>query len=158
MTGSAHDAAAFLSTCAHRYPDFLFQGNEFAWTGSAYTLNSRTIPVHKKPASYDRTNAFFDTAVAHLRIRSEHTMGALKGRWQCLRGLRVLINSKRDHIIACRWITIAIILHNITVEIEGDTWSQHYIAQHDMSEEPQEDDAAHGEVTVLDAVAERGFE
>lgn len=142
MTGSAHDAAAFANTAASRYPDWMFHGNEFAWADSAYSLTTRTIPVHKKPASLIPQNILFDKAVAHVRIRSEHTMGALKGRWQCLRGLRVLINSKNEHVKACRWITIAIILHNIVIDIEGEMWAQHFAGQHDMSEEPRDDTAA----------------
>lgn len=47
-------------------------------------------------------------------------MGALKGRFQCLRGLRIQINSKSDHVEACHWVTIAIILHNIVVELEDN--------------------------------------
>jgi hypothetical protein len=136
MTGSAHDAYAFAQTAAGRYPEWLFVGNEFAWADSAYTLTTRVIPVHKKPAALQPRNAKFDGAVAHLRVRSEHCMGALKGRWQSLRGLRVAINSKREHVQACRWITVAIVLHNIVVSQEGSEWSDYYISQYDMSEEP----------------------
>ncbi|KAK0460317.1 hypothetical protein IW261DRAFT_1429065 [Armillaria novae-zelandiae] len=50
--GSAHDASAFMYTAAGRWPEWMFKGNEFAWTDSAYTLTARTIPVHKKPASF----------------------------------------------------------------------------------------------------------
>lgn len=60
-------------------PELLFEGEEFAWADSAYAVNSCTIPVHKQPASLDPDNAMFDGAVAHLRVRSEHCMGALKG-------------------------------------------------------------------------------
>ena len=87
MTGSAHDAAAFANTAAGRFPDWLFNSNKFAWADSAYTLNAQTVPVHKKPASLLRHNALFDKAVSHIRVHSEHTMGALKGRWQCLHDL-----------------------------------------------------------------------
>jgi hypothetical protein len=136
MMGSAHDASAFEHTAAARYPLWLFTANEFAWADSAYTLTSHMIPVHKKPAALEPNRAKFDGAVAHLRVRSEHCMGALKGRWQCLRGLQVSINSKRDHILACRWITVAIILHNIVISQEGNRWSDYYISQYDMAEEP----------------------
>lgn len=101
------------------HSDWFFSGEEFAWTDSAYSLNTRTIAVHKKPASLQEENIIFDNMVSHLRIRSEHCMGALKGRFQCLRGLRVCINTADDHIEACRWITIAIILHNLVIDVEG---------------------------------------
>jgi hypothetical protein len=46
-------------------------------------------------------------------------MGALKGRFQSLRGLRVKIKSNEDHKKALRWITTAIILHNLVIDVEG---------------------------------------
>ena len=147
MTGSAHDSSAFKHTAAGKYPDWFFSDREFAWTDSGYAVDKRTIAVHKKPASLEPQNALFDKAVSHLRVRSEHCMGALKGRWQCLRGLRTLINSKRDHIDACRWITVSIILHNLALDVEGGTWSEYFIAQHDLTEE---DDGAHLNVVEED--------
>jgi hypothetical protein len=135
MTGSAHDAAAFEHTAAAKYPDWLFEGTEFAWADSAYAANSRTIPVHKQPTSLDPANTLFDKLVAHLQIRSEHCMGALKGRFQCLRGLRVDIKSKRDHDIACQWITIAIILHNLIIDVEGPNFAQYFQADHGQTDE-----------------------
>jgi hypothetical protein len=119
LTGSAHDSAAFQHTAAARYPDWLFHGQEFAWVDSAYALTIRTIPVHKEPASRVHQNAMFDKAVSRLRVRSEHCMGALKGRFQCLRGLRVKINNHKDHHAALQWITVTIILHNLIIDIEG---------------------------------------
>lgn len=150
MTGSAHDAAAFESTAAARFPDWFFKGNEFAWADSAYTLDARTIPVHKKPASLIHNNMRFDKAVASLRVRSEHTMGVLKGRWQCLRGLRRLINSNADHVSACNWITVTIILHNLVIDLEGVESAEEFAKLYDMSEEVRNEDGGAGE--TLDSV------
>ncbi|KAJ3546405.1 hypothetical protein NMY22_g2072 [Coprinellus aureogranulatus] len=127
FTGSAHDAAAFEWTAAIKYPDTLFEGKEFAWGDSAYPLLEHLIPVHRQPASFEPDNKFFDRVVAGLRVRSEHCMGALKGRFQCLRGLRVNIESADDHKKACRWITIAIILHNLVIDVEGNTGGIQFI-------------------------------
>ena len=74
-----------------------------------YPFTSQTIPVHKKPASLLPEYAVFDWAIANLHIRSEHCMGALKGRFQCPHGLQVTINNKQQHIAAFQWMTIAII-------------------------------------------------
>lgn len=118
-TGSAHDATAFQGTCAYKHPEYMFSPQEFSWVDSAYPLSCHTLPIHKRPASLEPDNIAFDKVASHLRVRSEHCMGALKGRFQCLRGLRVHIKSVETHIEACRWITIAIILHNFFVEVEG---------------------------------------
>ncbi|KDQ17750.1 hypothetical protein BOTBODRAFT_29902 [Botryobasidium botryosum FD-172 SS1] len=150
MTGSAHDASAFESTAAARFPDWIFQGNEFGWADSAYTLTARTIPVHKKPASLVPNNMRFDKAVASLRVRSEHTMGALKGRWQCLRGLRCSIASNEDHFAACNWITIAIILHNVLIDVEGVESAEEFARTYDMAEEVGNGEG--GAEGVLDSV------
>ena len=135
MTGSAHDATAFEHTAAVKYPEWLFEGEEFAWADSAYAVNSHIIPVHKQPASLDPANAFFDMLVARLHVRSEHCMGALKGCFQSLQGLRISINSKKEHHLACRWITIAIILHNLIIDVEGSKSGAHFAKDHGQAEE-----------------------
>lgn len=144
LTGSAHDARAFEHTAAHKYPDWLFEDGEFAWFDSAYPCTTRTIPVHKEPASLIPMNAIFDCYVAHIRIHSEHTMGALKGRFQCLRGLRLPINTKSQHVAACRWVTIAIILHNLIIDIEGEESAKAFGDVHTHVEE-EEDRGPHYE-------------
>ncbi len=50
--------------------------------------------MHKEPASAIPRNAIFDGYVARPCVWSEHTMGALKGRLQCLCGLWLPMNSK----------------------------------------------------------------
>ena len=78
-------------------------------------------------------------------------MGALKGRFQCLHGLRVNINSNVEHAKALSWITAAIILHNLIIDVEGNTFAAHFAAEHGLEEEfidhggqdePQGDDEA----------------
>ena len=135
MTGSAHDATAFEHTAAAKYPEWFFEGEEFAWGDSAYPVNERTVSIHKRPASLLPENALFDKTTSRLRVRSEHCMGALKGRFQCLRGLRINIMSNEDHIAACRWITIAIIIHNLVIDVEGAQSGEHFIRDHTRDDE-----------------------
>jgi hypothetical protein len=92
-------------------------------------------------------------------------MGALKGRFQCLRGLRVNINSSKDHAEACRWITIAIILHNMVINIEGANAATNFggihtganeIEDRGGADEPEDDDELEeaGEAKRIRLVAE----
>jgi len=138
FTGSAHDALAFEHTAAAQHPDWLFDGEEFAWVDSAYSVTRRTIPVHKKPASLRPENSAFDRAVSHLHVPSEHCMGALKGQFQALRGLRISINNNRDHVRACQWMTIAIILHNLVIDVEGAKSGGVFAATHTHAEEEED--------------------
>ena len=67
-TGSCHDACAFKGTAAHRFPDWLFEGNEFTWADSAHPCTAQMIPVHKEPASQIPRNAIFDHYVSSLHV------------------------------------------------------------------------------------------
>lgn len=144
-TGSAHDSLAFEGTAAFKYPEWLFEGEEFAWCDSAYALTNRTISIHKKPASDIPENAMFDGAVSHLRVRSEHCIGAVKGRFQSLRGLRVSICNNREHMLACRWITVAIILHNLIIDVEGGRSGALFGGAHSAADEEADSGAVDGE-------------
>ena len=62
-------------------------------------------------------------------------MGAIKGRFQCLQGLCVNINSPDDHIRACRWITVAITLHNLVIDVEGIAGVEHFQLDHPGAQE-----------------------
>ena len=154
LTGSAHDALAFTLTAACKYADWLFEPAEFAWADSAYSLTNRMIPVHKKPASLIRENAIFDRAVSHIRVRSEHCMGALKGCFQCLRGLRVSIKTPEDHFKACQWIKVAIILHNLIIDVEGEVSGAQFSGLHTHIEE--EEDAGTVDVEMTEEQGEKG--
>ena len=138
MTGSAHDASAFEHTAAMKHTGWFFEGEEFAWVDSACPIILRTIPVHKRPASLLSENTLFDGVVANLCVRSEHCIGALKGCWQCLWGLCVNINSKQQHQAACWWITVAIILHNLVIDIEGAAKGAHFSSLHTSAEEEED--------------------
>jgi hypothetical protein len=70
-------------------------------------------------------------------------MGALKGRFQCLRGLRIQINSKSEHVEACRWVTIAIILHNIVVELEDNRSAAAFTHVHTNVQEDEDREYRH---------------
>jgi hypothetical protein len=65
-------------------------------------------------------------------------MGALKGRFQCLRGLRVNIFNNREHKKACRWVTIAIILHNLVIEVEGSESAAEFVPSHTPVQEEED--------------------
>lgn len=55
-----------------------------------------------------------------IRIRSEHAIGYLKGRFQSLKGLRVAICDEQSHKFATYWVLACVVLHNIALECEEE--------------------------------------
>ena len=57
--------------------------------------------------------------LSQVRIRSEHCVGYLKGRWSSLRGLRIRIDKPEDHQFTTLWIASCIHLHNFAIGHEN---------------------------------------
>jgi hypothetical protein len=58
--------------------------------------------------------------VSKVRIRSEHCVGFLKGRWQSLKGLRVHVDGQKGIQYAGLWITTCIHLHSFAMQHEDN--------------------------------------
>lgn len=74
--------------------------------------------MHIRPEKETAENTQYNYHVSAVRIRSEHCMGFLKGRWASLRGLRVRINNERGLQFASLWITACIHLHAFAMDHE----------------------------------------
>ena len=46
-------------------------------------------------------------------------MGALKGRFMCLKGLPIVVRGHEEHMEVMRWISVCCILHNLCIDVEG---------------------------------------
>jgi hypothetical protein len=55
-----------------------------------------------------------------VRIRSEHAIGYLKGRFQSLKGLRVLIKNEKTHKFATYWVAACIGVHSFAMQCEDE--------------------------------------
>jgi hypothetical protein len=55
-----------------------------------------------------------------LRIRSEHAIGFLKGRFQSLKNLRLHIKDRASHVIATYWVAACIGVHAFAVRHEEE--------------------------------------
>lgn len=108
------------------------------------------VPIHKRPEADYPPNAFFDRTASRLRVRSEHCMGALKGRWPSLRGLRLNLNDPRDHLRICNWISCCILLHNAVLDIDGWVAGAEFLGAHGREEE-EEDRGGRDEPIEYDA-------
>jgi hypothetical protein len=55
-----------------------------------------------------------------VRIRSEHAIGYLKGRFQSLKSLRVNIKDEASHKMATYWVAACVAVHNFALACEDD--------------------------------------
>ncbi|KAF9503286.1 hypothetical protein BS47DRAFT_1402561 [Hydnum rufescens UP504] len=117
-TGSMHDATAFELSDMAKDPTAWFTDHEWVWADSAYALQPWCIVPYKKPHSLIQNNKTFNYYLSKIWIKSEHTMGMLKGRFSSLRGLRQQITSVCDHLLALKWVEICLVLHNAILDIE----------------------------------------
>lgn len=68
-----------------------------------------------------KQNRDFNYGLSKVRIRSEHTIGYLKGRFQSLKELRICINNAKDMSYASCWIQACIVIHAFAIDHELDT-------------------------------------
>lgn len=64
-----------------------------------------------------------------MRVKSEHAMGYLKGRFCSLRGLWQQIDDSRDHEYALVWVKCCIIIHTLISIIEEGNENEDFVAQ-----------------------------
>ncbi|KAI0340724.1 hypothetical protein BDW22DRAFT_1333982, partial [Trametopsis cervina] len=65
-------------------------------------------------------NEVFNNHVSMVRIRSEHAIGFLKGWFQLMKGLRVLIRDEASHKFATYWVAACINLHAFAIQCEDE--------------------------------------
>ncbi|MBW0564385.1 hypothetical protein O181_104100, partial [Austropuccinia psidii MF-1] len=94
---------------------------QYLLADSAYPLNEHLIPAYRAPAANAPINAEFNYCLAKSRVRNEHTIGILKGRWASLREMRLNLNGREDIQPYMEWIKSCCILHNMLSQIE-DSW------------------------------------
>jgi DDE superfamily endonuclease len=64
-----------------------------------------------RPEKDTPDNKHFNYWVSRVRVKSEHCVGYIKGRFCSLRGLRIQINQPHHLKIASLWITACIAVH-----------------------------------------------
>ncbi|KZP19661.1 hypothetical protein FIBSPDRAFT_1024780 [Athelia psychrophila] len=116
-TGSVHDSWAFRSTRTFKESRIIFEPGEWIWANSAYPVEKWCVSPFKKPTRRELSpdQRTYNYHVSKVCIRSEHAIGLLKGRFQALCELRVLIATHQHH----QW-TIMEQLYHIERDMQED--------------------------------------
>nr|GAT45093.1 predicted protein [Mycena chlorophos] len=117
--GSTHDATAWTGTRIYKKRQDLLAPGEWVWADAAYPICDWVVCPFKRPERDSADNTLFNNHVSYVRVRSEHCIGFLKGRFQSLKGLRILIRSKTDHRYANQWIVACVAVHAYAMHHEA---------------------------------------
>ncbi len=120
FNGSRHDTHCFRSTNLGKNPEDLLPNGEWCWGDIGYPLTPWLIIPYKERHK-SKENRDFNYALSKVRIRSEHAIGYLKGRFQSLKELRIRINNAQDMSYASCWIQACIVLHAFALDMELET-------------------------------------
>ena len=120
FVGSTHDTRVWHNSKLSQNPDEYFKDGEYLLGDKGYPISKQLITPYKEPHASIPQNAAFNYFLSKPRVRIEHTIGVLKGRFQSLRGLRVSIGRgkdiKKDQARAVFWINACVLLHNFLIE------------------------------------------
>ena len=115
--GSVHDNRVWRTCKMGRRSSDYFLPHEYLLTDSAFTPSQHIVPAFKSTRGQPipSNNLNFNTLLAKPRIKSEHCISLLKGRFPWLRNIRIRIRGRKDlrriveHVRAC------VVLHNAFV-------------------------------------------
>ncbi|KAF5346002.1 hypothetical protein D9758_013848 [Tetrapyrgos nigripes] len=131
-TGSTHDATAWEMTRIKQLIATLVRCGEWVWADSAYPISEKVVAPYKRPEKDLPQNEVFNHQVSMIRIRSEHAIGFLKGRFSSLKDLRISITDESSHKLATYWGLGCVVTHNFAMTCEAE---ERY-AEGDYSEDP----------------------
>ncbi|KAG2220447.1 hypothetical protein INT45_004189 [Circinella minor] len=128
FVGSAHDTRVWNNSDLALNPQRYFDGEEYLLGDKGYPLCKEIITPYKEPRAQHPDNKAFNFCLSSPRVRVEHAIGVLKGRFQSLRGgLRIVIgkgkSKKKDQARAVLWFHACVVLHNILLKYQDtDEW------------------------------------
>jgi len=122
--GSCTDSTVFKAMSIHQSPGEYFAPGEYLLADSAYQLSHFCIPAYKAPAADLPENTDFNYCLAKSRVRNEHCIGILKGRFASLQQMQQQIRSKKDMQLLIDWTVACCILHNMLACL-GDQWADY---------------------------------
>ncbi|POV95858.1 hypothetical protein PSTT_15986 [Puccinia striiformis] len=127
--GCCHDTRLWENSELKLKERELFSPGEYLIADSGFPVQTNVVPatVKKLPVGFQHSNGRPHAAMPRLkkrinhhlssiRVRNEHCIGILKGRFQSLRGLGKDLSSAGTMEKITHWISACIVLHNFLLE------------------------------------------
>jgi hypothetical protein len=120
--GSTHDNRMWRNCKLFNLARQYFHPSQYLLGDSAYQTSTCLVPAFKNQThqAMEHHKAWFNSHLAKGRIKAEHCIGMLKGRFQHLKRIRKIMDGKAAMRSIIKTVLAASILHNILVT-ENDT-------------------------------------
>lgn len=132
--GSVFDSTVFDQSNICLSPDMFFSADEYIIADAGYAAKPFICTPFKQPLAEVPENKLFNHLFSSARCIIEHVNGILKGRFQSLKSIRVLILKVNDLKLVNDWILVCCILHNIMNALNDD-WDEEEKEDNDPIEE-----------------------
>jgi DDE superfamily endonuclease len=125
--GSVHDNRVWRTCKLFKDCANMFSPREYLLGDSAFTASDIMVPPFKSAAGSELSANYtaFNTLLAKPRVKSEHCIGLLKGRFPFLRGIRMLLGNRLHMNRIIDHVRAAVILHNFMI---GEPFEEEWIA------------------------------
>jgi hypothetical protein len=141
--GSVHDARVYVNSEIGRFPENYLSRGQYLAGDSAYPNSQYMVTPFRDNASLGtiQQRKKFNKYFSGYRVAIECTFGILKQVFSSLKGMRIRVNSAKNHKLACDWITTCCILYNIIrYSITQDEFASI------LEDEQEDDDRTHEEI------------
>jgi len=132
-----HDMRVYRNMDLFLNPEDYFSENEFNIGDSAFSNSPHTVASFKKQHGEEMTeeHAKFNKLLSKVRMRSEHTIGILKGRFPWLRSIRMKITEEKSLLRRIlRLVEATIILHNMLLTCNENMEIKAWIDEDNISD------------------------
>ena len=131
--GSVHDNRMFKNCRIYQKRGEYFADFEYLLGDSAFSASAVMVQSFKKvrqQVCLANDMEMFNTKLAQVRIKSEHCIGMLKGRFQCLKKMNTTITSKPEGVkFVMDMLMCCSIMHNILLDLNHDEDNDQSIIQ-----------------------------
>ncbi|ETN17230.1 hypothetical protein PPTG_21631 [Phytophthora nicotianae INRA-310] len=132
--GSSHDNRVWRNCKLARNREQHFNMNEYLLGDSAYQPSNVMVSSYKtiRGGQLSTKEEGFNSQLAKIRIRVEHCIGMLKGRFPLLKALRCRLRNKKEKQDTIQLIQSAMILHNMAI---GDPMPDDWVVRESDDDE-----------------------
>lgn len=122
--GSVHDNRVWRNSDMRQNSGKYFNRKEYLLTDSAFTPGEHIVPAFKSPpnAGLSSNQSQFNSLLAKPRVKSEHCIGLLKGRFPWLKNIRIRVKQEKSMKKICEYVKACVILHNLLLKSSYDDY------------------------------------